>query len=239
VCLPGHAPSSDAVSWHAYWSILRRRRWIIALIVVLDIVVSGFLFRRAYRQVGYQSCLTVYVADVSATSTTLETTDQLLAADTAANFFADDLLDIAQSSNVATWISGRLQGRGLPNSSSSDINGAVSGARRDRTVNLCLANPNQSTALAAARQLGIAMTSQRSRFIGSVMARRTFVKAISPATVGRAPASHALLNLALRVFLGAVVALGVALLWDALDPTVRDRRDVERILGVPVLAEPH
>jgi capsular polysaccharide biosynthesis protein len=69
------------------------------------------------------------------------------------------------------------------------------------------------------------------------MAHRTFVKQISAPGVGRTSASHDLLNLALRIILGVLVALGIAFLWDALDPAARDVRDVEASLGVPVLAE--
>lgn len=223
------------MTWSSYADILRRRWPIVAAILLLDVLVSGALFARAYRHVGYAGCVTVYVADVSAPSVTLETTDQLLAGETAANFFGDDILDVAQSSDVARTISDALGPAHLPNSAPGEL--AVSGARKDRTVNLCVANPSAATAGAAAQLLGYEMTKNRAHFIGKKMARRTYVRVISPASVGKVSASHQLVNLVLRLVLGLLVALGLALLWDAVDPTVRDRLDVERALGVPVLGQ--
>ncbi len=224
------------MDWRAYWAILRRRWLLIAAVVLLDVLLGGYLFAKAYRHRDYQACLTLYVADVSSPSlitappTTLETAGQLLAGETAANFFADDILDVAQSRKVTSYI-GRQLG-----TSSSAFDGAVSGARRDRTVDLCVSNATSATASSAAALLGRAMTSGRSQFIGGGMAHRTYVNVVSPPTVSRASARSQLLNLALRLFLGVLVALGLALLWDALDPNVRDERDVEQATGVPVLA---
>lgn len=230
------------MSWTAYAAIFRRRWLIVAAVLALDVIVSGYLYVKARRAVGYQACLTLYVADVSSPSliaaapTTLQTAGQLLAGETAANFFGDDILDTAQSGDVARFIGQRLASRGLPSSTEADIRGAVSGTRLDRTVNLCVANPDQRSALAIARQLGVAMTSYRARFVGRQMAHRTYVGLISTPTVTRGSTRAPLVTLLLRLVLGLFVALAAALVWDALDPNVRDGQDVERVLGVPVLA---
>jgi capsular polysaccharide biosynthesis protein len=229
------------VSFLDYWAILRRRWVLIAVIVLLDLLLSGFTYRRANQSAGYQSCLTVYVADLSApsivaASSSLENAAELLAGESAANFFADDLLDVAQSRSVARYVSRRIASKNLPDSSFGSINGSVGGARQDRTVNLCLTNPSRATAAAAAGALGTAMTSARAQFVGNKMASRTFVKLISPPNTAPAPKSKKLLTLALQLILGLLVALGLALMWDALDPRVRDRADLERSLGLPVLA---
>lgn len=212
--------------------------------IVLGLVVLAGLYSyaKSARHAGFQGCLTLYVADVSspslisAPSTTLDTAGQLLAGETAANFFADDILDVGQSSKVAGFISAKIAPLHLPNTGVADINGAVSGSRRDRTVNLCVSNPNSQSALSAAQALGVAMTTQRVRFIGKAMAHRTFVTVVSSAGATPATTSHHLIDLALRLFLGLLVALGLALLWDVLDPRVRDDADIERVLGAPVLA---
>jgi len=178
----------------------------------------------------------MYVADVSSPSliaaapTTLQQAGQLLAGETAANFFGDDILDVAQSRNVTAYVSRQL---GLP---SGSLDGAVSGARRDRTVDLCISNANSATALSGATTLGRAMSTGRARFVGAQMAKRTYVAVVSPASVSRASARSLLFDFALRFVLGLLVALGLGLLWDALDPNVRDERDLEEATGVPVLA---
>lgn len=229
------------MEWNAYGTILRRRWPLVTGVILLTALASGYSFLKSYRHVGSQACFTLFVADVSAPSlisappSTLAQAGQLLAGETAANFFADDILDVAQSTSVARYAAQRLQPRGLPTTASPDIEGAVSGSRRDRTVNLCVTNPNSASASAIAGAVGTAMTVDRAKFIGAPLARRTFVKVVSPPSVGPAPAGHHLLNLILRLILGTVVALGLALLWDALDPQVRDERDVEQAVGAPVL----
>lgn len=229
------------MDWRSYLQILLRRWPLIAVIAILALLSSGYLFLKAYRHAAYQGCVTLYVADASApyvveSPPTTISTAQLLAGESAANFFADDILDVAQGKNVAAYVSSRIAPQRLPNSATADISGRVGGSRRDRTVDLCVQNPNSATALAAAQSLGGAMTRGRAKFLGRLMARRTYVSVVSPASVGRVSRSRDILNFGLRLFLGIVVALGAALLWDALDPTVRDTRDVERALGAPVLA---
>lgn len=226
-----------------YWAIVRRRWLLILAVIVLDLLLSGFLYQRANRAAGYQSCLTVYVADTSAPSVVAASSDlqqsaELLAGESAANFFADDLLDIAQSRSVASYVHTKLAPRHLPNSSFDQINGSVSGGRQDRTVNLCVTNPSSITAGASAASLGQAVTADRAKFVGRWMAKRTFVNEISPPSTSLAPTSKHLLTLLLQLILGVFVALAIALLWDALDPRVRDRRDLEHTLGLPVLAGP-
>jgi capsular polysaccharide biosynthesis protein len=230
------------VEWHDYLGILRRRWIIIAAILAVDVVSSGYLFLRSYRHAGYQACVTVYVADVSAPGlvaapeTSLAAEGQLLAGETAANFFGDDVLDVAESQHVAAYISARLAPRHLPNAATGDINGAVGGSRRDRTVAMCVTNPDSDTALAAAAVLGNAMTKHRNAFLGGKIGRRVYVGVVSDPSVGKVSTRHDLVNFGLRVLLGLLLAIGVALLWDALDPTVRNRQDVERALGVPILS---
>jgi len=186
--------------------------------------------------------MTLFVADISSPSTisalttTLQSTGQLLAGETAANFFADDVLDVAQTRSVASYLSSALASRHLSDASVSALAGSVSGSRKDRTVDLCVTNSHRDTALAAAQQLSVAMTTGRARFIGPLVARRVFVKEVSAPAVRPAPSSRNLLNLVLRLMLGVLIALGLALLWDALDRNVRNQRDVEAALRVPVLA---
>jgi hypothetical protein len=213
------------VAWTAYWDVLKRRWIVVLLILAVDVAAGLYLYRKANHQLGYQACLTLYVADVSspsviaAPSDTLDTAGQLLAGETAANFFADDILDVSQSGSVADFISSKLRPRNLPSSSPGDI--GVEGSRKDRTVSLCVSNPQSTTALAAARQLAVAMTSRRGLFIGPQMAKRTYVHLITAPGVGAVSNRHNLLSLAERLFLGVLVALGAALLWEAIDPVRR------------------
>lgn len=223
----------------AYLGILRRRWYLIVLIICVDLAVSAYFYREADVSAGYQSCTELYVADISAPSlisappTSLQSAGELLAGETAANFFADDILDIAQSASVSSYITDAVFPAAKP---AQAPNWGVGGSRKDRTVTLCLTSPDPTVALRAGQALAAGMTTDRSKFLGP-MARRIYTRVISPASVGPAPTSHATLTLLLRLVLGVLVALGAAFLWDALDPRVRNRADVERALRVPVLSD--
>lgn len=224
-----------------YVGILLRRWKIVAALVVLTVIVSGALFVRSVRHLGYQACTTVYVADagapglITAPETSLAAEGQLLAGETAANFFGDDIVDVAGSQHVARFVSRLLQGRNLPGTTEGDINGSVSASRKDRTVSLCATNANEQSALAIAGGVGQAMTRDRGLFLGSTMAKRTYVGTVSDPSAGKASSRHQLTGFAEQIILGLLVAGGIALLWDALDPTVRDRRDLAAGAGVPVI----
>jgi capsular polysaccharide biosynthesis protein len=223
----------------SYFGIIGRRWFLIAMIIALDVFGSAYLYHRASASAGYQSCSTLYVADlgapssISAPDTALQSTGALLAGETAANFFGDDILDVAQSSEVSAYVTSKTFGDAhltqLPSWN-------VTGSRKDRTVSLCLTNANPTVALKAGGALASAMTTDRAMFLGP-MAKRIYARVISPASVGLAPTSNATLSLLLRIALGVLVAFGAAFLWDALDPRVRNRADVERALRVPVLSD--
>ena len=229
------------MAWSNYVAILRRRWLVVLVIVIVDLLISGALYVRSAKRAGFEACQTLYVADVSAPSivsapdATLQAEGQLLSGESAANFFADDVLDVSQSRNVAQFASRRLARLHLPSTATGDIAGSITGTRRDRTVDICVGNPNETSSLAIASVIGRTMTTDRALFMGKSIARRTFVTTVSTPTAAPAPVSSSRLSVALRVFLGLLIALGFALLWDAVDPRVRDRRDVEQALGVPVL----
>lgn len=221
------------MAWSSYWRVLRRRWWIVAAILLIDLVASLYLYRKADVSAGFQSCMTLYVADMSAPSLiaapsdTLDTAGQALAGETAANFFADDILDVSQSRSVASYVARRV-----PGSTAGSF--SVGGSRKDRTVNLCISDASAAAASSAGSALARAMTTDRKLFVGP-MAKRIYTRVISAPLMGPAPTSHALLSLLLRLALGVIVALGAAFLVDALDPSVRNEEDVERALGVPAI----
>lgn len=232
------------MDWSQYWGILRRRWKIVAVLILIDLLVSGALFIRSVRHLGYQACTTVYVADagapglISAPETALQNEGALLAGETAANFFGDDIVDVAGSQHVARFVSRLLRGRGLPSTSEGDINGSVNGSRLDRTVSLCATNPSEQSALAIAGGVGQAMTRYRALFLGKVMSKRVYVGAISDPSASKASARHQLTTFAEQFVLGLLVAGGLAFLWDAIDPSVRDRRDLAAGAAVPVVEAP-
>lgn len=206
------------MAFSGYLGILLRRWWIVAGIILLDVLVSLYLYRKDTRALGAQSCLTVYVADlsspglISAPPTTLQAEGELLAGETAANFFGDDILDISRSRSVLQYMQ-----RHAPSGQSQPTAFGVSGSRLDRTVNLCVNAPLASQAQDGANALSRAITVDRAQFIGTAMAKRWYVHVISAPLTSPAPPSHARRDLLLRIALGVLVALGAAFLWDAVD----------------------
>ncbi len=74
---------------------------------------------------------------------------------------------------------------------------------------------------------------QKLRTVELLQTRATVIKR---ATIGAKIAPTPKRNAILGAALGLLLALGVAFLWNALDKRVRDEDEVERILGLPLLA---
>jgi len=105
--------------------------------------------------------------------------------------------------------------------------------------------PDEDTSLTAAletqRSVMIARLGVLQQQMDDLQAQRaTSVRGgdvIAPATLPEAPVSpNLIVNVFVGLLLGAAAGIGLALLRERLDDRFKDRRDVERALGAPVLA---
>jgi capsular polysaccharide biosynthesis protein len=116
----------------------------------------------------------------------------------------------------------------LGNSLSSSANG--------RTLTITARAPSADEANLIDGLAQIELLKFRSRYIGRFEAIRSDVVVLSEPAAVRSPATHIVEMWLLRLVLGAIVAVAIALGWDYLDDSIHGPADLERWLAKPVLA---
>ena len=148
---------------------------------------------------------------------------------------AQDLSQVATSRDLASnlFASPRLAALGLSVGTVKNDLGAIS---TGRTLTVTATAPTAAEANLIDHLAQTQLIAFRARYVGAFEAVRSDVSVISPPAAARSATGHILASWLLRVLLGAVVALAIALVWDYLDDSVHSASDLERCLDAPVLA---
>ena len=249
-----------------YWSIIRRRLWIIVAIVVIVALYSGYQYYKLHKTPGAlktsQSQVTLLIGlqdnsgltdksnysdyvSVSETLADAYTTGQTL---TLPNFdhlvYQQIVADEGQSgmSNL-----GGLQ--------EGNIGGALSASRYHSLVTVTATWPNAAGAQAIAKAVGevtaahidsyldyVVTNNPSSATNGStrpIVAAKVVTGATAPVTVAGSSASKPALLVAL-VLVGLIIGIALAFLIEYLDDRIRRANDVAQLLQLPVYGEiPH
>jgi len=226
-----------------YLRALRQRWWIVALATVAALVVAGFLAYRggsAYKTTVRVAVSTPIPEDCA--SRTLPDPGGLPSRFYDCNYYAwltseylaDDLSEIVKSRSFAEDI-GAVMGEPMDPKSITDV-------VRTRKTHRVLAITLTASSFDRAQRLGNAivqvLTTQPGKYLAQLATQQGQVVVIDPAETqrGDGPAAVAL-DIGLKTLLGLLFGLALVFALDYLDPTVRDARDAERTLGLPILAE--
>jgi capsular polysaccharide biosynthesis protein len=224
-----------------YWHILTRRWWL-ALLPALVVV--------AYTIMTYESPPTVYQANIAFT-TGLPTEDKpedytydSYYAWLASEHIANGLSDIARRERFAAAVSKRLAENGvrMPDGApipAGAIQGAIAADNAQSLFVVYVTWGDPETLLAIADGIASEMTENASAYFPQLAdlpvppARRVD----DPVPVAMPPSlRNQLTGPAVRIALGLVVGLALVFLLHYLDPTVRERAELEA-LGYKVLGE--
>ena len=211
------------------------RRWPVILLVVGVVSVAALLVAiKSYRDRSYVATGQIFVSAAVAPHPT--GSGQAFDLERAARLMAEDLRDVAGSRIVASDIVRYLTVHHKGLISVGDALNAVSATNSGSTVSVSASASTASTARAVAERLLTDLSVGRARFVGLPEASRGSVRIVSVPVTSRTATREIVIAFGYRVILGLVVALGLALAWDFLDDSVHDPSDVERFLGVPILA---
>jgi len=210
-----------------YWGIIWRRWWLIAILLGVVLVVS---------LVTYRPPEPVFVASMRF-AIGIEGDEPVNAASgegrsdawLASEYLADDLSEVLKGGDFAARISERT-GFAIPA-------GAIFASREHRimTVNITWSDRDQVQAIAEA--VGAAVEDGGAEYFPQLSGVEAQAVLIDGPGIGQAGRSlRQKLDLPIRLFVALVAGVALAFLWDALDGTVRNRRDME-LLGTPVLGE--
>jgi capsular polysaccharide biosynthesis protein len=227
-----------------YLHTLRRWWWLPALITLGAFLVSGFL---AYRGASaYKATLRVAVSTPIPEWTAQRGTaaannltnasfyDPYYYAWLASEYLADDLSEIVRSRAFAEDV-GRALGETVDPKSISDV-------VRTRKTHRILSITVTANEFGRAQRLGDAVVqvlqTQSGKYLSQLAAGQGQVIVIDAAETQRGEGVVAVAtDILLKTLLGFLLGLALVFAIDYLDPTVRDARDAQRTLGLPILAE--
>ncbi|UKJ81808.1 capsular biosynthesis protein [Priestia megaterium] len=216
---------SEAVSLKDFFQILRKRLWLIFLIVVISATVSGVISFFVLTPV-YESKTQILVnqakSDEQLYSTqTVQTNVQLI------NTYNDIITSPAILNKVIKELKLSVSAQSL----SSQIQ--VTSAQNSQVAQIVV----QDTGAKRAAQIANKTASVFQKQVPKLM-NVDNVKVLSKATVGESASPikpQPLLNIAIAVVVGLMVGIGLSFLLEYLDNTLKTEQDIENILGLPVI----
>jgi capsular polysaccharide biosynthesis protein len=217
-----------------YWQILWRRWWIPAGLFVLVLAIS--LIWPQQVQPTYQASMRFTVGFTPEPRTGDYYTYDRYYSWLTAEYIADDFSEVVKSHAFAAGVSARLGDQGI-----TVPTGAISGStvaekqHRILTLSMTWPDPDQLQAIAGAAMAEL--VENNAAYFAQLGAEGATIRLIDPPApfaVGRSLQQR--LEVPIRLFLALFVGVSLVFLWEYLDDSVRDRREVEEI-GLPVLGE--
>jgi capsular polysaccharide biosynthesis protein len=226
-----------------YLEALRRRWWIVALTTVAALLVAGLLAYRganAYKSTVRVAVSTPVPADCSGSNLPAPSGmpnrfyDCYYYAWLTSEYLADDLSEIVRSRSFAEDV-GAAMGEAVDPKAITDV-------VRTRKTHRILAITISANTFERAQRIGGAIVqvlgTQPGKYIAQLADNNGQIVVIDPPETQRGDgAASVLLDIGLKTLLGLLFGLALVFALDYLDPTVRDARDAERTLGLPILGE--
>jgi capsular polysaccharide biosynthesis protein len=211
-------------------NVMRRRWWLIALpsLVALAVAVIGVL-NRPTGPAGFASTVRFTgAAPIDEEATTYE--DTALYPWTSSEYVVNALVDWSRTSSFAAEVNQRLEGTPYEVAPGAFI---ADNVRSVMTLTITRPNPDETAAIMQAAV--DAMTEEAAAYFPQV--EQLEVVPLDEVGVGPVPAPLTnQLDPVIRFMVGVVAGVGLAFLVEYLDPTLRDRTEVEA-MGIPVLTE--
>lgn len=218
-----------------YWQILVDRAAVVVItLVIAAIVAAGTVFAFPQTTAPYQAALSVAVkpAPLQTSPPYYYPSDYY---DYVASEYAnDDLIWVVESNQFMQGMRSQLANRpgGAPT-------GSIKGEKAHRVISLTITSSSADGAMALAQAVaqGLTAPDARQKYFAMFTDRVETVSLVQPPQIVSQPAGRsAILNLAARSFVGLVLGVGLAFLFEYLDNTIRSD-DLEPLLGWPILGE--
>jgi capsular polysaccharide biosynthesis protein len=220
-----------------YWTTIRRRAWLVVLLPAVVVAVSTYLALRGPGAYCSNMTLAVSMTPQSGAPRGLEYYPPYWETLTS-EYLADDLTVVLKSQAFAQDVSAELGYSLEPGL----IVAATRTKKTHRTIDLSICGQEPGTVAAVGEAYERTLNTRLGEYFRQLQTENVQVRVINRPTLGRASSLGGLAaELGLRAMLGLALALALAFLLDYLDDRLRDRREMEKLLGLPVLAEipPH
>jgi capsular polysaccharide biosynthesis protein len=217
-----------------YWSIVARRIW-----VPLGLLLLVAVFSLAFRQpVSVQFVATArMLVDVPPLSEVNNMGfDPRLTAPQATEYLVDDFSVFVTGDAVARKVSQRLEGRGIEIPSGL-IQSSTSSQQLHRVVVVQVVWHDPEEAVLIVESAINTLQEEAPTYFGRLGDLQPVVRVFDGPRVSPVPPSLTeRLDLPVRLLLALIAGLALCFIWHYVDPTVRDRAELED-LGVAVIAQ--
>lgn len=211
-----------------------RRRWLLALIPVIIVLAIGLLTYRAPPPV-YNAGVRFLVAQEPGAAAA-ESDEQRYYNWLASEYIVNGLTDWVRGGEFATAVSQQLAQEGLDVPPAA-IQGALATDNTRSMLLISLTFGDTPTLAAMAEAVIAVLIAQNSAALPQLGGETAVIVQLDPVHINQIPSGiRSQLDLPLRVAVALAAGIGLALLAEYLDPTLRDRREVAR-LGLTLLGE--
>ena len=216
-----------------YWNLLRRR-WLLALIPALVVLVVGLATYRSpppIFNVGVRFLVSQPPSEAAATADEQRYYTWLVS-----EYIVNGLTDWVQGKTFAAAVSQELADNGLTVPPGA-IQGSIT-ADNARSMLILSMNHGDGDVLAAMMAAaGTVLIEQNSDALPQLGGETAVIVQLDEPIVNQIPVGiRGQLDLPLRVLLALAAGMGLALVVEYLDPTIRERDELDA-LGLPVVGE--
>ena len=218
-----------------YWRIVLRYAWLVVLVVLMTLAFS--LASRWLRPVPqlYSASVRLTVGVVPERSEGQYYTYDRYYTWLASEYLVDDLSEVVRSTAFAAAVSEELGEQGIVVPGGM-IGGITMPTKQHRLLTLTMTGTDPTQLQAIAEAAARVLRERNREFLAQLGSENATVHVIDPPSVGPVPPSlKARLDLPLRLILALTAGIALAFLFDYLDDSVRDERDL-RSLELPLLA---
>jgi capsular polysaccharide biosynthesis protein len=219
------------------WAVMERRWWLVLLPAIVALILTLPSLRAAISPpVNYTVTIRFTASQVPPSDATHSFQDQSYIPWLASEYAINNLATWMRTESFVHEIADRLQAQGKTVDLSAVCSPIASdSARSIMTLYLTCSNPDDTGLIA---QAAIDVLRERSQaYFPQLAAQKTEIIPLDAIIVAPAPVPITTrLSPLFRVLTGLAAGLALAFLVEYLDPTIRDRREIEA-LDLPVIAE--
>lgn len=216
-----------------YWKLFKRR-WLLIVIPVAIVLAVGLITYQAPAP-AYNAGVRFIVGQPPATEAPLRDEERYYNWLTS-EYIVNGLTDWVRGGEFATVVSQELSAQGYEIPAGAVQGGlAADNARSMLTVSLTHSDPEALTAMM--KGVILVLTEQNAAALPQLGGETAVLTQLDQPIINAVPAGiRSQLDLPVRILLALAVGIGLAFLVEYLDPTIRDREEVQA-LGLSILGE--
>ncbi|HET6317229.1 MAG TPA: Wzz/FepE/Etk N-terminal domain-containing protein [Chloroflexota bacterium] len=222
-----------------YWSIIRRRWWVVAVVTLVAFVASAAVGLRGAAAYRTDMRIAVSSVPVSDPSQQLQY-DPIYYSNLDSEYLADDMSEFMHSDAFAGEVKRELA---TARNMNVDINTIVTATRTKKThrfidVTVNSATPDEGKEIADSISRIMNDPGRLGIYLRALTAYNTQMSVITPPETRRGNTLPGLISeVGLRTLIGLLIGIALAFLLDYIDQSIRSREEAEDVLRLPVLGE--